>query len=66
MRTALLDGRTAVAPLRSPAFRRYLLGQLPSVTGSWVQVVAVSWVVVQSDPQALGWVVALAKACGAK
>jgi MFS family permease len=56
---ALLDRRTAVAPLRSPAFRRYLLGQLPSVTGSWVQVVAVSWVVVQIDPQALGWVVAL-------
>jgi MFS family permease len=51
--------RTAVAPLRSPAFRRYLAGQLPSVTCSWAQVVALSWVVVQLDRRALGWVVAL-------
>ena len=55
----MLGGRTAVAPLRSPAFRRYLAGQLPSVTCSWAQVIAVSWVVVQIDPQALGLVVAL-------
>ena len=55
----MLDGRAAVAPLRNRAFRRYLAGQLPSVTCSWAQVVAVSWVVVQLDPQALGWVVAL-------
>ena len=47
---AVLDGRTAVAPLRSPAFRRYLMGQLPSVTCSWAQVVAVAWVVVQHRP----------------
>jgi MFS family permease len=45
--------------LRSPAFRRYLTGQLPSVTGSWAQVVALSWVVVDRAPAALGWVVAL-------
>jgi MFS family permease len=51
--------RTAVAPLSSPAFRRYLAGQLPSVTCSWAQVVALSWVVVQLDRRALGWVVAL-------
>ena len=51
--------RVAVAPLHSPAFRRYLVGQLPSVTCSWAQVVALSWVVVQIDPRALGWVVAL-------
>jgi MFS family permease len=50
---------TAVAPLRSPAFRRYLIGQLPSITCSWAQVVALSWVVVQLDQPALGWVVAL-------
>lgn len=50
---------TAVAPLSSPAFRRYLAGQLPSVTCSWAQVVALSWVVVELDPRALGWVVAL-------
>ena len=52
-------GRTAVAPLRSAPFRRYLLGQLPSLTGSWAQVVALSWWVESHDPKALGWVVAL-------
>jgi MFS family permease len=52
-------GRAAVAPLRSAPFRRYLLGQLPSLTGSWAQVVALSWWVVSLDPKALGWVVAL-------
>jgi MFS family permease len=52
-------GRTAVAPLSSAPFRRYLLGQLPSVTGSWAQVVALSWWVESLDPKALGWVVAL-------
>jgi MFS family permease len=51
--------RTAVAPLSSAPFRRYLLGQLPSLTGSWAQVVALSWWVVSLDPKALGWVVAL-------
>ncbi|MHA6785009.1 MFS transporter [Pseudonocardia saturnea] len=51
--------RTALAPLRSPAFRRYAAGQLPSVTCSWAQVVALSAVVVALDPGALGWVVAL-------
>lgn len=49
----------AVAALRTPAFRRYVLGQLPSGACSWAQVVALSWVVVQLDPGALGWVVAL-------
>jgi MFS family permease len=48
-----------VAPLRSAPFRRYLVGQLPSLTGSWAQVVALSWWVVSLDPKALGWVVAL-------
>jgi MFS family permease len=48
-----------VAPLSSPPFRRYLLGQLPSLTGSWAQVVALSWWVETLDPKALGWVVAL-------
>jgi MFS family permease len=52
-------GRAAVAPLSSPPFRRYLLGQLPSLTGSWAQVVALSWWVESHDPKALGWVVAL-------
>jgi MFS family permease len=51
--------RTAVAPLSSPAFRRYLAGQLPSVTCSWAQVVALSWAVIELDRRALGWVVAL-------
>jgi MFS family permease len=54
-----IGGGVAVAPLRSPGFRRYLVGQLPSVTCSWAQVVALSWAVVQIDPQSLGWVVAL-------
>jgi MFS family permease len=54
-----IGGSVAVAPLRSPGFRRYLVGQLPSVTCSWAQVVALSWAVVQIDPQSLGWVVAL-------
>lgn len=45
--------------LRSAAFRRYLVGQLPSVTCSWAQVVALSWTVVDRAPAALGWVVAL-------
>jgi MFS family permease len=48
-----------VAPLSSSPFRRYLLGQLPSLTGSWAQVVALSWRVESLDPKALGWVVAL-------
>jgi MFS family permease len=48
-----------VAPLNSAPFRRYLLGQLPSLTGSWAQVVALSWWVESRDPKALGWVVAL-------
>ena len=52
-------GRTAVAPLSSPPFRWYLLGQLPSLTGSWAQVVALSWLVESINPRALGWVVAL-------
>lgn len=52
-------GRAAVAPLSSPPFRRYLCGQLPSLTGSWAQVVALSWWVERLDPKALGWVVAL-------
>lgn len=52
-------GRTAVAPLSSQPFRRYLLGQLPSLTGSWAQVVALSWRVESLDPKALGWVIAL-------
>ena len=47
-----------LAALRSPGFRRYLIGQVPSVTGSWAQVVALSWTVVDHDPAALGWVVA--------
>jgi MFS family permease len=45
--------------LHSAAFRRYLTGQLPSVTCSWAQVVALSWTVVDRAPAALGWVVAL-------
>jgi MFS family permease len=45
--------------LHSAAFRRYLIGQLPSVTCSWAQVVALSWTVVDRAPAALGWVVAL-------
>src|SRR2546421_3732116 len=56
---ALLAGHPAVAALRTRAFRRYLVGQLPSVTCSWAQVVALSLVVVGLAPHALGWVVAL-------
>jgi MFS family permease len=52
-------GRTAAAPLRSAPFRRYLLGQIPSLTGSWAQVVALAWRVESLDPKALGWVIAL-------
>ena len=51
--------RAALAPLSSAPFRRYVLGQLPSLTGSWAQVVALSWQVESLDPKALGWVVAL-------
>lgn len=47
------------APLRISGFRRYLTGQLLSVSGSWVQVVALTSFVVQRDRQALGLVVAL-------
>jgi MFS family permease len=50
---------TGFAALRSPAFRRYLIGQVPSVTCTWIQVVALSWIVVDRHPSALGWVVAL-------
>jgi MFS family permease len=52
-------GRPALAALRVGSLRRYLIGQLPSVTCSWAQVVALSWVVVERDPHALGWVVTL-------
>lgn len=51
--------RAALAPLSSAPFRRYVLGQMPSLTGSWAQVVALSWQVESLDPKALGWVVAL-------
>lgn len=56
---AVRTGHPVVTALRVRAFRRYLIGQLPSVTCSWAQVVALSWVVVTLDPGALGWVVAL-------
>lgn len=55
----MLDPLAVAAPLRSVPFRWYTAGQLPSVTCSWAQVVALAWVVVQLDPQALGWVIAL-------
>jgi MFS family permease len=38
--------------------RCYLIGQLLSVTCSWMQVVALASVVVEMDGRALGWVVA--------
>ncbi|MCX6465148.1 MAG: MFS transporter [Pseudonocardiales bacterium] len=56
---AAVSWRTALAPLRSPAFRRYAAGQLPSIACSWVQVVALAAVVVAVDSGALAWVVAL-------
>jgi MFS family permease len=49
----------ALDTLRVVPLRRYLIGQLPSVTCSWAQVVALSWVVVERNPHALGWVTAL-------
>jgi MFS family permease len=54
-----MTGVPAFGALRSAAFRRYLIGQLPSVTCSWAQVVALSWTVIDRAPAALGWVVAL-------
>lgn len=48
-----------LATLRVGAFRRYLTGQLLSVSGSWVQVVALSSFVVQRDRQAIGLIVTL-------
>ncbi len=54
-----MDRGAVVAPLRSTAFRRYVIGQLGSVACSWAQVVALAWVVVELDPKSLGWVVAL-------
>jgi predicted MFS family arabinose efflux permease len=51
--------RPWLATLHSKSLRRYLIGQLPSVTCSWAQVVALSWLVVERDPHALGLVVAL-------
>jgi MFS family permease len=54
-----MAGHPAIAALRVPVFRRYPTGQLPSVACSWAQVVALSWVVVERDPHALGWLVAL-------
>jgi len=53
-----MTGHPTLAALRVPGLRRYLAGQLPSVTCSWAQVVALSWVVVERDPDALGWLVA--------
>ena len=58
MAGTVLAGPGAFAALRSQPFRRYTIGQLPSVTCSWAQVVAVTWLVVELDPRALGWVVA--------
>ena len=52
-------GRPALAALGSRPLRLYLFGQLPSVTCSWAQVVALSWLVVERNPRALGVVVAL-------
>lgn len=50
---------TALAPLRVQRFRRYLAGQLISVTCSWMQVVALTSIVVQVDPQAVSLIVTL-------
>jgi MFS family permease len=57
--TATETRDSTVVALRSPALRRYLAGQLQSVTASWMQVVALSWVLVERHPASLGWVVAL-------
>lgn len=54
-----MGGPSALLALRSSPFRRYLTGQVPSVTCSWAQVVALAWVVVDLDPAAMGWVVTL-------
>ncbi len=54
-----MTGHPTTAALRSPALVRYLAGQLPSITCSWAQVIALAWVVVQQDPHALGLVIML-------
>src|SRR5436309_413509 len=37
----------ALAPLRSPNYRRFFIGQLISVAGTWLQIVAEGWLVYQ-------------------
>ena len=46
-------------PFRARAFRLYAAGQFVSVTCSWAQVVALSWIVLRVQPAALGAIVAL-------
>ena len=45
LRAAL--GRTTFRSLRHPNYRRYFLGQLVSLSGTWMQVVAEMWLVLQ-------------------
>src|SRR5438093_13079624 len=37
----------ALAPFESPDYRRFFVGQLVSVTGTWLQIVAEGWLVYQ-------------------
>ena len=39
--------RRSVGPLHVPNYRRYFTGQVISITGNWVQMVAEMWLIVQ-------------------
>jgi MFS family permease len=53
--------RTVFASLDTPNYRRYLLGQVVSLTGTWMQTVAQGWLVLQltGSGTALGVVIGL-------
>ncbi len=52
----------AFAPLREPEFRRYYLGQLVSVLGTWMQTIALPWMAYRISGSA--FTVGLVAFCG--
>src|SRR4051794_18396850 len=56
-----LLGRDTFSALRIPNYRRYYVGQAVSMTGTWMQMIAQSWLVLQLTHSSvqLGVIVAL-------
>jgi MFS family permease len=53
--------RRTFSSLSNPNYRKYFFGQMTSLVGTWMQMTAQSWLVLQltHSPTDIGWVVAL-------